>query len=93
MSLTSAPLNLAQPRSPASPSPTRRRPSRTSRSERESPLGQLTLVLDDLARRHPTVSRTTLRALAVDVLCQTAPERLAPSLVARVLEARLSALM
>jgi hypothetical protein len=67
--------------------------ARGTRMEQGSHLGGLTLVLEDLSRRYPTLSQTTIRASAVDVLCHPLPERLTPSTVARVLEARLSALL
>ncbi len=85
MTVVSAPV-VARPRRPDSL-------SASMKLERESRLHELTLVLDDLSRRYPTLSSTTIRSLAVDVLCHSLPERLTPSLVARVLEARLSAML
>jgi hypothetical protein len=69
------------------------RARRGVRLERDSRLGGLRLVLEDLSRRYPTLSQATIRASAVEVLCHPLPERLTPSTVARVLEARLSALL
>ena len=78
-----------QPTNPAAET----NPASQAKLERESQLQLLTLVLGELSRRYPTLSVTTIRSLAVDVLCQSLPERLTPSMVARVLEARLSAML
>lgn len=85
MTITSPPLGVMHLPSPAAPA------VRTSKLERDSHLNQLTLVLDELKHRYPEIPRTTIRSLAVDVLCHSQPERLTPSMVARVLEARLLA--
>ena len=78
---------------PTNPTVQPKNPPGPTKLERESQFNMLALVLTELSRRYPTVSSTTIRSLAVDVLCHSLPERLTPSTVARVLEARLSAML
>ena len=61
--------------------------------EPTSTLGQLELALEVLEMRYRSVSREAIREQALDVLCLARPDLLAPTLVIRLVEARLLAML
>jgi hypothetical protein len=69
-------------------------PARATRQlERGSAMAQLTFVVDELAARYPELGLAVVRQEALDVLCLGTPDRLTPTLVGRLVEARLLALL
>jgi hypothetical protein len=56
-------------------------------------MGRLAFVLDELAARHPELGLAVVRQQALEVLCLGEPDRLTLTLVARLVEARVFALL
>lgn len=56
-------------------------------------MARLAFVVDELTARYPELGAAVVRQQALEVLCLGAPERLTPTLVARLVEARLLALL